>query len=207
MAHKLVIIDYDVGNIFSVEQACRKVGLDCIVSADPAAIGAADAIVLPGVGAFGDAMVRLRERGLADAVTAFAAGGRPTLGICLGMQLMMGSSEEFGAHEGLGLIAGAVRRFPDNLPGVKVPQIQWNEVRFGAGSKLFAGMDSGAAMYFLHSYYVAPADGDFFQARAEYGGLEYCCAFECDNIFAVQFHPERSGEQGLEVFRNFKNLI
>jgi imidazole glycerol-phosphate synthase subunit HisH len=205
--HKLAIIDYDVGNIFSVEQACRKVGFDCVVSADPAAIGSADAIVLPGVGAFGDAMARLRERGLADAVHAFAGAGRPLLGICLGMQLLMGSSEEFGHHPGLGLVEGAVRRFPAGLPGVKVPQIQWNEVRFGPGGKLFAGMDSGVPMYFLHSYYVDPAPSGQFQASAEYGGLEYCCALERDNIFAVQFHPERSGEHGLEVFRNFKNLI
>lgn len=206
MMPKVAIVDYDVGNIFSVEQACRKVGFDCIVSAEPAALAAADAIVLPGVGAFGDAMASLRTRGLADAVQAFAAAGRPTLGICLGMQLMMDSSEEFGSHEGLALVAGTVKRFPAILP-VKVPQIQWNAVRFGPDSKLFAGMDSGAAMYFLHSYYVAPASGDGFQATAEYGGLSYCCAFERDNIFAVQFHPERSGEQGLEVFRNFKNLI
>jgi glutamine amidotransferase len=206
MATKVAIIDYDVGNIFSVEQACRKVGFDCVVTSEPDAIGSADAIILPGVGAFGDAMTRLRERGLAGAVTAFAGSGRPTLGICLGMQLMMQSSEEFGAHEGLGLVEGSVLRFPD-LPGVKIPQIQWNEVRFAENSRLFAGMASGAAMYFLHSYYVAPAAADLLQATANYAGLDYCCALERDNIFAVQFHPERSGEQGLEVFRNFKNLI
>jgi imidazole glycerol-phosphate synthase subunit HisH len=203
---KLSIIDYDVGNIFSVEQACRKVGFDCAVSADPQGIASADAIILPGVGAFGDAMRKLHERGLAEAVARHVAAGRPLLGICLGMQLLMSGSEEFGAHEGLDLVPGQVRRFAD-APGVKIPQVQWNELRFAPGSALFAGLDSGVPMYFLHSYYVAPAASDYFQATAEYAGLDYCCALERENVFAVQFHPERSGEQGLEIFRNFKNLI
>ncbi len=208
MANKVAIVNYGAGNIFSVEQACRKVGFECIISSDPDVIRSADAIILPGVGAFGDAMKRLDERGLVTELATFVDSGRPLLGICLGMQLLYSTGEEFGLHQGLDLIKGKVRRFPDSVPGYKIPQIQWNAVNFHEDkSRLFAGLPSGEPMYFLHSYYAAPDGTDYFQATANYAGIEYCCALEEANIFAVQFHPEKSGEQGLEIFRNFRKLI
>lgn len=205
----VVIIDYGMGNLYSVQQACKKVGLTATISPRASDMADVSGVILPGVGAFGTAMDRLRVQEMVAPLRSFAASGRPLLGICLGMQLLMDSSEEFGAHEGLGLIRGNVTRFMQR-PGTdtaKVPQIQWNRVRMKTGSRLFKGVTDNSFMYFLHSYCVRPGDQAVVSGTTEYCGAEYCSALECGNIMATQFHPEKSMAQGLQIFSNFKDII
>ncbi len=191
-----------------MDQACRKVSLDGTVTYDTKKIMQADAVILPGVGAFGDAMSKLRERDLVETIANFALTGRPILGVCLGMQLLMSTSEEFGINPGLNLVRGRVIQFPKNVSGYKIPQIQWNSVNHEHGkSKLFEGVPNGESMYFVHSYYVIESEVLDFRASASYADIQYCCAFEKANIFGVQFHPEKSGMQGLAIFENFKKLM
>lgn len=206
MKTKLSILDYGLGNIFSVAQAASRIGFEVTVSEKPAELGRSDALILPGVGAFGDAIGRLKEKELDLVINDFISSNRPLLGICLGMQLMFDKSSEFGCHTGLRLLSGEIVHFPRNVEGGKVPQIQWNKVQFDGQSRLFSGMESGCFMYFLHSFYALPADNGYFQARSEYAGIEYCCALEKGNVFAVQFHPERSGEVGLSLLENYYKI-
>jgi len=203
----VAIVDYGLGNIFSVSKACHRVGLDPLTTEDPSALLNSDAAILPGVGAFGDASARLRTRGLDTALCEFAKSGRPLLGICLGMQLLFSHSEEFGLHPGLGLLEGSVLRFPSGVKEEKVPQIQWNTLRFPQPSKLFQGLNDPVYMYFLHSYYVLPDDPRLTVATTQYAGTDYASAVELNNVMAVQFHPERSGDQGLELLKNFSRLV
>lgn len=216
-APSVAIVDYALGNIESVRLAFAHVGVEAIVSADPDEVADARALVLPGVGAFGDAMAALEKRGLVRVLIDFAASGRPLVGICLGMQLLLGHSEEFGSHEGLGLVPGAVRRFPSPQladdarygPGAKVPQVGWNRVeapahrRDGWQGTLLEGLESGAHMYFMHSYYVDPESRDVVLAESEYAGVRFCSALQWANVTGFQFHPERSAEAGLSIYRNF----
>ncbi len=200
----IAIVDYGVGNLRSVQKALESVGAPAQVTADPAVVDAAAAIVLPGVGAFGAAAANLRQSGLLPPVLAGIEAGKPFLGICVGMQLLFEYSEELYGGErprGLGLLPGAVRRFP---PGLKVPQIGWNQLEFRRESPLFAGVDAGAYVYFVHSYYCAPADDESVAAVTDYG-ITYCSSVYLRNIAAIQFHPEKSSRVGLGILRNFRD--
>lgn len=206
MTRRVAIIDYGMCNLFSVDNACRAVGLDPVITSDPARVLAADRVILPGVGAFGQAMRNMREAGLDEAVRDFAATGRPLLGVCLGLQLLFEKSEEFGSCEGLGLIPGRVVRFafPQGEKRVKVPQVGWNAILPPQGGSFLgtplARLAPGAYMYFCHSFLAAPDDPAHVAATTSYGGTAYCSAARRGNVFAVQFHPEKSGPPGLSIY-------
>jgi glutamine amidotransferase len=194
---KITVLDFEMGNLRSVAKALEKVGADVEVSAEIEA--SADAVVVPGQGAFGSCVLNLGSR-LED-VRRWIADGKPYLGICLGLQVLFESSEE-SAEKGAGVFGGDVVRFP---PGPKIPHIGWNEVRPRGGSRLFDGIDTGTRFYFVHSYYPVPAE-DVVAATTDYA-IEFCCAAERDNVMATQFHPEKSGDAGLELLRNFVRSV
>jgi glutamine amidotransferase len=206
----VAVIDYGMGNLRSVIQACRAVGMDATACELGRQIAPYDAVVIPGVGAMPDAMRVMHEAGFDSALTDFVSSGRPTMGICLGMQLLMRTGTEHVPHEGLGLVAGSVQRFPstqtDGSP-LKVPHIGWNAVIERAPWRASPLQDtpSGTRFYFVHSYYVIPADRSHVIAMSEYGGVEFCSALRSANIFGVQFHPEKSGNRGLDVWRQFRD--
>ena len=198
----VAIVDYGVGNLFSLRSSLAAVGAEAVVTGDPAALRAADRILLPGVGAFGDAAEKLRRTGLADAVTAEARAGKPLLGICLGMQLLFEKGYEFGEHDGLGLVPGAVRPIADVIPaGLKIPQIGWNALRFRRPSPLFRHIREGEYVYFVHSYYAAECAA-YVIADTDYGA-PLTAAVQNGNVFGCQFHPEKSGTVGLAILRAF----
>lgn len=197
------IIDYGAGNLQSVEKALRHIGCDCQVTADPAALLTSKAAVLPGVGAFGDAMKSLRARGLEEPIRTFIASGKPFLGICLGLQLLFESSEESPGVAGLGLLKGKILRLPAES-GLKIPHIGWNSLTIRKPGGLFAGVAGEPYVYFVHSYYLQ-AEEDVVAATAEYGATIHA-AVQKDNLLACQFHPEKSGEVGLKLLRNFKAM-
>ncbi len=198
----LAIVDYGVGNLFSIKSSFAAIGCEATVSSDPEEILAADRLVLPGVGAFRDAAAKLRAGGLDEAVKRFAASGKPLLGICLGMQLLLDRSCEYGEHEGLGLIRGNVRPIADVIPkGYKIPQIGWNALRFPRPSRLFSGLSEGEYVYFVHSYYAADCE-EAVAATTEYGA-DLTAAVEQGNVCGCQFHPEKSGRTGLAILRAF----
>jgi glutamine amidotransferase len=203
--NRVAIVDFHLGNLFSVQQACAKVGLSAVITSERRVVDEADAVILPGMGAFGDAMDNLRSLGLVEALCEIPASGRPLIGLCLGLQLLMRESEEFGRHRGLGLIDGTVQRFAPTKSGIKVPQIGWNRVHpphpaAWQGTPL-EGQPDGVYMYFVHSFYVTPAEGAVVSATTSYGGLSYCSAVSTGTIHAYQFHPERSGPAGLAIYR------
>ncbi|HEX5322704.1 MAG TPA: imidazole glycerol phosphate synthase subunit HisH [Capsulimonadaceae bacterium] len=203
---KIAIIDYGMGNLKSVEMAFHRVGaLGAFVTDDPAEIALADKAVLPGDGAFDATMDRLRETCVDRVVYEFVASARPFLGICVGMQALLTSSEEGRAEaRGLDLVPGRVKRF-GRARERKVPQIGWNELSFPRQSALFNGLAEGSYVYFLHSYYCAPDDEGCVTAVSDYG-LSYCAGLQKENVHATQFHPEKSGEIGLAILRNFAAL-
>lgn len=206
MTLDVAIVDHSLGNLFSVKQACVHVGLSAEITADSSEIDDARAVILPGVGAFEDAMATLKRRDLIKPVLEAAASGRPLLGICLGFQLLMSSSEEFGVHEGLDLMPGRVIRFDerDLDARLKVPQIGWNRIfaeKAWSGS-LLDGIKDGESMYFLHSYYVVPDDSDLSFSSTQYGAHRYCSVAAKANVFGCQFHPEKSGREGLKIYAN-----
>ena len=201
----LAIIDYGVGNLFSLKSSLREIGADVIVTSDEAEIAAADRIILPGVGAFEDAARKLRDSGMADVVKREAAGGKPLLGICLGMQLMFDKSFEYGEHEGLGLIHGSVRPIADVIPSdYKIPHIGWNSLHFTKESPLFKYSKEGDHVYFVHSYYAADCEESTL-AVTEYGASLTASAAN-GNVYGCQFHPEKSGNTGLNILRAFMEL-
>lgn len=195
------IIDYDAGNIKSVENALRFLGHDVVVTADPEVILRADHVILPGVGAFGDAMQRLRNRGLEDTIREVVDRGTPFLGICLGLQLLFEESEESPGVRGLALLPGRIRRIPDG-EGRKVPQIGWNDISFPRESRLFTGLPQGSFVYFVHSFYLEAGDRSDVAATTEYG-VRIDAAVEHGNLFACQFHPEKSERVGMQILENF----
>ena len=216
---EVAIVDYGLGNLYSVKHACTQVGLRARITSDPSEVLTADAAVLPGVGAFGDAMATLRRLDLAGALRDFVATGKPFLGVCLGLQLLMRESEEFGCHQGLGIIDGTVVRFASpTLAGrrLKVPHISWNGIYRAAVSTrgtdpwsatLLRDVADGEPMYFVHSYFVKPADPATLLSTSSYGDVDFCSALQHRNITACQFHPERSGPRGLQVYRNLADRI
>jgi glutamine amidotransferase len=199
----IAVVDYGRGNLGSVENAFRRVGMSAVVTQDPAVVDAADAVVLPGDGAFHDAMAGLERLGLGAPVRRALDGGRPFLGICLGYQLLFSQSEEFGRGRGLDVLPGTVRRFPR---GRKVPHMGWNRVEHGGRLRLFAGIPEGAHFYFVHSYYPEVADPGVAAAWCEYG-VRFAAAIERGSIHATQFHPEKSQRWGLRLLENFAAIV
>ncbi|HEX9779517.1 MAG TPA: imidazole glycerol phosphate synthase subunit HisH [Geopsychrobacteraceae bacterium] len=204
------IIDYEMGNLRSVEKAFEKLGFAARVSADPHAIETADKIVLPGVGAFRDCIANLRRGGFVEPLLEHVRAGKPMLGICVGMQMLFDESEEFGRHQGLGLIPGKVVRFPSGMEEggerLKVPHMGWNTLHIQQPSPLLAGIADGSFVYFVHSYYCAAEQRDDVAASCRYGSVEFCASLWRDNIMATQFHPEKSQDIGLNIFKNFGAL-
>ncbi len=201
----VAIIDYGVGNLFSLKSSLKEIGAEAVVTSDEKVIAEADRIILPGVGAFEDAARKLRESGMAEVVKREAAAGKPMMGICLGMQLMFDVGYEYGVHEGLGLIKGSVRPIADVIPaGYKIPHIGWNLLRFRKESPLFKYIKEEDYVYFVHSYYAAECDESVI-AVTEYGA-ELTAAVANGNVYGCQFHPEKSGEVGMKILKAFVEL-
>ncbi|MBY0228038.1 MAG: imidazole glycerol phosphate synthase subunit HisH [Gemmataceae bacterium] len=197
----IVIVDYGMANLRSVQKALERVGHAAEITSDPARAAEAERLVLPGVGAFRDAIARLRQTGLDEAVTGHFRAGKPFLGICLGMQLLFERSLEDGVHEGLGVFAGEVRHLPV-VPGLKVPHMGWNRLRVKQDVPMLRGFPSEPYMYFVHSYCAVPADPSLTAAEADYPE-PFCAAIRRGNVFATQFHPEKSQRVGLHLLREF----
>ncbi len=201
------VIDYGVGNLFSLCCSLRYIGQEVVVSSDAAKLSQAERIILPGVGAFADAADRLRHSGLWDFVLRSAEEGKPLLGICLGMQLLFERSYEYGEHKGLGLIPGEIRPIADDLPGsstLKVPQMGWNALNIRKPDPLFANTKEGDCFYYVHSYYGADCAQSIL-ATSEYG-IDITGVVGCENVRGVQFHPEKSGQAGLSLLKAFAKL-
>ncbi len=210
---RVVILDYQLGNLFSVKQACIKVGIDAEISSDKNAIANADGIILPGVGAFMEAMRNLRSLDLVHPLNDFIACSKPLFGVCLGLQLLFTESEEFGTEKGLNFINGVIKKFPvENGKGkkIKVPQICWNTIKRGPNgwnNTPLNDVDEDTFMYFVHSYYVEPEHPQNVLTMTNYEEVEYCSGVTNNsNIFATQFHPEKSGEIGLSIYSNWAKL-
>ncbi len=206
---RVAIVDYGMGNLFSVAHACEAVGLDAFITPDAEKVVSADAVILPGVGAFGDAMAVLDHLGMVGALKSVAAEGKPVLGICLGLQLLMERSYEFGEHDGLGLVPGDVVRFDSPREGdrlLKVPQVGWNrviEARPGAwGGTPFEAVESGVYQYFVHSYHAQCSDSNDTLMLCEYG-YSFTAAVRRGNVLGTQFHPEKSHRFGMALLKNF----
>ena len=200
----IVIVDYQMGNLRSVQKAFERVGYSAMISSDPARITKAEKLVLPGVGAFGDAMAELRQRDLIDPVCEVIRSGRPFLGICLGLQLLFDVGYEGDEYQGLGILPGKVVRF--ELPETyKVPHMGWNQAIIRRRAPILNGIDEGTHFYFVHSYYAVPDDPDVVAIEADYA-QPFCAMVWRDNLFATQFHPEKSQQQGLKLLRNFAEL-
>lgn len=200
----IAIIDYDAGNIKSVERALQYLGEECIVTRDKEKLLKADKIILPGVGAFGDAMEKLHKFGLVDVIHKLVKENKPFLGICLGLQLMFESSEEGPGVKGLGLLPGKIVKFPEK-EGFKIPHMGWNSIDVKEGSRLFKGVSNNSYVYFVHSYYLQAENENDVAATTEYITHVHA-SVEHDNIFACQFHPEKSGDVGLRILKNFCEL-
>ncbi len=197
----IVIVDYGMANLRSVQKAFEKVGAAAIITADPNRLAEADKLVLPGVGAFRDAIARLREVGFVAPIKQHIDEGKPFLGICLGLQLLFTTGYEDGVHEGLDVLPGEVVRF-ENLPGLKVPHMGWNQLRIRRAAPIFRALPPEPAVYFVHSYYVKPKDEGTIAAETDYP-MPFTSAVWRDNVVATQFHPEKSQSVGLTMLKNF----
>ena len=198
---KLVVIDYQSGNVRSVTRALESAGVSPLVTGDPAELPGADAVIFPGVGSGPAAMSALEDRGLVAPLQDYVASGKPFMGICLGLQLLLDRTEE-GDASCLGIIPGHVKRLPD---GLKVPHMGWNSVEFEADHPVLRDIPQGSHFYFVHSYYAAPSEQTWVAGTTEYG-VPFCSVYAKDNLVATQFHPEKSGPVGLRVYRNFVEL-
>ena len=195
----VTVVDYGAGNLRSVARAVARAGYEALISSRAEDIDAADALIVPGVGAAADTMRNLRERGLVEPVRRFIDSGRPFLGVCMGLQALLDVSEEGGEHRCLGVISGRVKRLPS---GLKVPHMGWNRVRQVRPHPIFDGIEDGAYFYFVHSYYPAPEDPSVVIGETDYG-LTFPSVVARDNLVATQFHPEKSGQAGLRLYANF----
>lgn len=215
---RVAIVDYHMGNLFSVQRACEYAGLDASITSRKDDIRSADGVVLPGVGAFGDAMETLRQLDLIVLLREIAQSGTPFMGVCLGMQLMMTESFEFGHHKGLDLFSGRVIRFerPHDAAGnvLKVPEIGWNEIYVEKDTSQsvwdhspLRGLHDGVPMYFVHSFYCVPEEPTVRVSLSRYGHIAFCSSIQSGNVFACQFHPERSGKEGLRIYCNFASMV
>ncbi len=214
---EVAVVDFGLGNLFSVKRACEQVGLAAEITSDKGRISSARALILPGVGSYGEAMEHLERLDLIGPIKDFAASGKPLLGICLGLQLLLSESREFGRHKGLGLIEGEVVPFenPKGARGrLKVPQVCWNRIFPASGADngawsggLLKGIVPGEYFYFVHSFYARPENPEMILSETDYGGIRFCSAVRLGNITAFQFHPERSGPRGLAVYSNLKGAL
>ena len=209
---KIIIIDYGLGNLFSVKHACDHFGIDAEVSFDKKDLEDADGVILPGVGAFGEAMYNLNKLDLVHPIQDFIQSGKPFLGVCLGMQLLFSESEEFGTKKGLDIIEGAIKKFPFKTTGgkdLKVPQIAWNQVyqypltALHWNSSPLRDVKNGEYMYFVHSFYCAPTHQTNILTTTSYEDFEYCSSIVNNNVCATQFHPEKSAENGIKIYYNW----
>lgn len=200
----IAIIDYDAGNIKSVEKALQALGEEAVITRDPEILRKADKLILPGVGAFKDAMDKIRGYGLESVIKEQIEKKVPFLGICLGLQLLFEESEENPGVEGLGILKGKIVRIPDR-DGLKVPQIGWNSLHFKNNGTLFEGIKEGAYVYFVHSYYLQAKEPEIVTAETEYG-VTIHASVQKDNVFACQFHPEKSSDVGMQILKNFINI-
>jgi glutamine amidotransferase len=201
----IVIVDYGMGNLRSVQKGFEKAGYDALITSDPAQVREAAKVVLPGVGAFEDAIAELRRRELVRPILEAIDAGQPFLGICLGLQLLFDVSYENGRHEGLGVLRGEVVRF-DLPPEYSVPHMGWNQLRIRRQAPILEGIAEGAYFYFVHSYFVAPRDASLIAAETDYPE-RFCSMIWRDNVFATQFHPEKSQSDGLRMLRNFAGMV
>ncbi|HEY9062909.1 MAG TPA: imidazole glycerol phosphate synthase subunit HisH [Pseudobacteroides sp.] len=201
----IAIIDYGVGNLRSVEKAFSFIGCEASISSDPEFVMQADGVVLPGVGAYSDAMDNLKKAGMVDVVKNVIADNKPFLGICLGMQLLFDYSEEGGNVSGLGIFKGTIKQLPLDMD-LKVPHMGWNSIKSSKDCPLFTNLPDSPYVYFVHSYYLDAENKDMVIAKTNYG-IEFDVAIGKGNVFATQFHPEKSGEVGLNILKNFKNLL
>ena len=199
----IAVVDYDAGNVKSVEKAIEKLGAKHVLTSNPEDIRKADAVILPGVGNFGDCVNNLKERGLDTVLKEYAASGKPFLGICVGLQLLFDESEESPGVKGLGILSGKIKRFPGSSE-LKVPQIGWNDIIESKG-RLLEGIDRGTYFYFVHSFYLESSDPSIVTSKTEYG-VTYDSSVEKGNVFATQFHPEKSSDAGLKVLSNFLKI-
>lgn len=199
----IAIIDYKAGNLTSVRLALEYIGIPCKITSDPKIILSANRVIFPGVGAAAEAMKNLSSMGLIDCIKTVISNGTPFLGICLGTQIIFEYSEEDGGTECVGLVPGRVKRFEASVPMDKIPQIGWNTVQKNQQHILFNGIEDNSEFYFVHSYYPAPSDSDYIVGLTDYAGTAFASAIGKDNLFATQFHPERSGRIGLKLLQNF----
>jgi glutamine amidotransferase len=201
----IAIIDYGVGNLFSLKSSLKKIGVESEVTSDKEKIKSASKLILPGVGAFGDAAQKLSDMGLTQIIKELAADKKPLLGICLGMQMLFDKSYEYGKHNGLGLIGGEVCSLSDYVSNKKIPHMGWNSLRFENGkSKLFKYINDGDYVYFVHSYF-AKCDKKYLSATSNYG-IDVTASVERENVYGTQFHPEKSGDVGLKILQAFAEL-
>ncbi len=209
----VAIVDYGLGNLYSVKQACAHVGLDAVITSAKRDLLEADAVILPGVGAFGDAMATLRRLDLVSVLQDIATTNKPLVGICLGIQLLMTESFEFGQHKGLGIIEGTVVRLSELVESeraLKIPHVGWNRIHHLPKSwqdTLLEGLCDGAYMYFVHSFIVWPQNEDVIISKTRYGDTEFCSSLQYKNVFACQFHPERSALTGIRIYQNLATQI
>ena len=205
---KLVIIDYGIGNTKSLINAFKKIGLnDVVLSDDEETIYGSDLIILPGVGAYGNAMLELKKRGLVKIITNYSKLNKPIIGICLGMQLLFDSSQEFGFSKGLELIEGEVIKFPANNSD-KIPHVSWNKLKFeNKNSKLYSPINKDDSFYFVHSYICVPKNNLETLTTTNYGGIDFCSSVKKNHIYGYQFHPEKSSTKGLQLLKNLINVI
>jgi imidazole glycerol-phosphate synthase subunit HisH len=199
---KVTMVDYGMGNLRSVQKALEKVGCTVLITQNKSDVARAEKLVIPGVGAFGDAMQNLIKFDLLDPIKAVVAADVPVLGICLGLQVLFTRSYEDGVHDGLGLLAGEVKRFPDT---VKVPHMGWNQIKVKKPNPLLVGIADDSFFYFVHSYYVKPDDQMVISAETEYG-INFTAMAAKNNLFGIQFHPEKSQELGLRILDNFRKV-
>ncbi len=212
----IAIIDYGMGNLRSVHKALERLGLEARVTSEKRDVANASGVVLPGVGAFRDCMLNLEKHDLIGAILGAIDGGKPFLGICLGLQALFTQSEEFGIHPGLDVFKGKVTRFPDDMPDpeagpdeehyLKVPHMGWNKVSIKSDATVLSGIEEGSYFYFVHSFHVAPEDKSIIATSTEYG-IEFASSVARDNVFACQFHPEKSQNLGLRLLRNFGEMV
>lgn len=205
----VAVIDYGAGNIRSVQNAMKVLGEEPVLTSDPSVIAAADRVILPGVGAFGDAMERIRKAGLDEVIRDVCRSGKPFLGICLGLQLLFDESEESPGVKGLGILPGKVLRFPSDA-GLKIPEIGWNDLTYPqpvteTHGRLFQGVPEHSYVYFVHSYYLQAEDRSIVTAQSDYG-VTFDASVEAGNVFACQFHPEKSERIGMQILKNFLSI-